>query len=163
MRLAAHLAAGAVLALGCLLGPSAQAQPAADVTQFVASADIQARIAKSRQAHQAGQPIPTGPIASLAPYAANLEYRTGTGKAAVHEKEAELFYVVDGSGVVVTGGQMTKPVRTNASNLSGDGIEGGQAHAVAKGDFFLVPQNTPHWFSIVNGELIMISRHVPRG
>ncbi|MBV8730433.1 MAG: hypothetical protein JO336_11570 [Acidobacteriia bacterium] len=52
--------------------------------------------------------------------------------------------------------------RTNAENLTGTAIEGGNARAVAKGDFIIVPENTPHWFSPINGTIILMSLHVPR-
>ena len=99
----------------------------------------------------------------LPPYRANLEYRTGPAPAAVHEKEAELFYVIDGSGTLTTGGKLKDEKRTNPTNLSGSGIDGGQSRTVAKGDFVIVPENTPHQYSGIKGELVLMSMHVPRG
>ena len=98
----------------------------------------------------------------LAPYNANLEYRTGVGPAAVHEREAEMFYVLEGSATLTTGGKLTEEKRTNAENLTGTGIDGGNAQAVAKGDFVIVPENTPHWFSAIAGSVVLMSLHVPR-
>ncbi len=46
------------------------------------------------------------------------------GPAAVHEKEAELFYVIDGSATLITGGKLVNEKRTNAENLTGTAIEG---------------------------------------
>jgi quercetin dioxygenase-like cupin family protein len=80
----------------------------------------------------------------------------------VHEREAEIFYVIDGSATLVTGGKLVKESRTNAENLTGTGIEGGTPQAVAKGDFVIVPENTPHWFSAINGTITLMSLHVPR-
>ena len=97
----------------------------------------------------------------LAPYTANLEYRAVVGPAAVHEKEAEVFYVVDGGGTLVTGGKLVGETRTG-DNLNGTAIDGGNTQEVAKGDFFIVPENTPHWFSKINGTLVLMSLHVPR-
>src|SRR5207253_1654723 len=91
-----------------------------------------------------------------------LEYRAGVANGAVHEKEAEMFYVVDGAGTLVTGGKLTGETRTNAENLSGSGIEGGKSQRVAKGDFIMVPENTPHWFSAIEGSLTLMSIHLPR-
>ena len=102
------------------------------------------------------------PLLRLAPYNASLEYRAAVGPAAVHEKEAEMFYVIDGSATLVTGGKLTEEKRTNAENLSGSGIEGGTPRSVAKGDFIIVPENTPHWFSAINGTVVLMSLHVPR-
>ena len=60
------------------------------------------------------------------------------GQAAVHTTEAELFYVVEGAGTLVTGGKLVDEKRSNAENASGTGITGGQSRAVAKGDGFHV-------------------------
>ena len=94
----------------------------------------------------------------------NLEYRVAgvSQNAALHEREAELFYVVDGSGTIVTGGKLRDEKRTNAENLQGSGIESGMSRHVAKGDFVIVPENTPHWFSQIDGALVLMSLHLPR-
>ena len=66
------------------------------------------------------QPIVAQSLIQLAPYNVSLEYRASVGNAAVHETEAELFYVVDGSATLVTGGKLTGESRTNAENLTGE-------------------------------------------
>jgi mannose-6-phosphate isomerase-like protein (cupin superfamily) len=98
----------------------------------------------------------------LAPYKANLEYRASVGTASTHEKEAEIFYVIDGTATLVTGGKIVNEKRTNAENLSGTAIEGGNAQPVARGDFFIVPEGTPHWFNDIKTPLVLMSLHVPR-
>ena len=99
----------------------------------------------------------------LAPYNVNMEHRVNMPQnAAIHDKEAELFYVVDGGGTIVTGGKLTNPSRQNADNSTGNGIEGGTSKKIAKGDFILVPEGTPHWFSAIDGELTLMSLHLPR-
>jgi len=138
-------------------------QPAAPKT-YVSASDVTAMMAKAKNERKQDQANFAQSLLSLAPYSANLEYRNGTvaQPAAVHETEAEMFYVIDGSGTLVTGGKLTSETRTNAANLSGTGIEGGNTQNVAKGDFFIVPENTPHWFSKINGTLVLMSLHVPR-
>jgi mannose-6-phosphate isomerase-like protein (cupin superfamily) len=135
-------------------------QPA--MKTFSSSADVAALLAKAKADHKDNQPIVIERILQLAPYNANLEYRTAVGPASLHEKEAELFYVIDGSGTLVTGGKLVNEKRNNAENLAGTAIEGGKSQAVAKGDFAIVPENTPHWFSAINGTLVLMSLHVPR-
>ena len=138
------------------------AQPsAASITMFASSDDVKALIAQARSERK-DQPTISKPILRLAPYNANLEYRASVGPAAVHEHEAEMFYVIDGSATLTTGGKLVNEKRTNAENLSGTGIEGGSAQKVAKGDFIIVPENTPHWFGSIDGTLILMSLHVPR-
>ena len=118
------------------------------------STNVAALIAKAKHDHKPGQANVVEPLLQLAPYSANLEYRTSVGPAAIHVHEDEFFYVIDGSGTFVTGGSLTHPVQTNAENLSGDSIEGGTATPVAKGDFFVVPENTPHWFGAIHGRIV---------
>jgi len=62
---------------------------------YSSAADVAALIAKSKADRKEGQALVTQRILSLAPYNANLEYRGAVGPAAVHEKEAEMFYVID--------------------------------------------------------------------
>jgi len=96
----------------------------------------------------------------LAPYNVSLEYRASVGPAAVHDTEAELFYVVDGSATLVTGGTLTDSTR-NGANLTGKGIQGGMSRKVAKGDFIIVPEGQPHWFSAIDGTVVLMSLHLP--
>ena len=140
----------------------AQQKGAPAMKTFASSADVAAMIAKAKSDHKEGQALISQRILSLAPYNANLEYRASVGPAAVHEKEAEMFYVIDGSATMITGGKLTGESRTNPENLSGTGIEGGQSRSIAKGDFIIVPENTPHWFSAINQTLVLMSLHVPR-
>lgn len=127
---------------------------AADVAALIASA-------KGKNATKA-QALISQNILNLAPYKASLEYRSGVAAASVHEKEAEFFYVIDGSATLITGGKLVGESRTNAENLTGTAIEGGNSQAVAKGDFIVVPENTPHWFSEIKSTLVLMSLHVPR-
>jgi mannose-6-phosphate isomerase-like protein (cupin superfamily) len=119
-------------------------------------------IAKAKAERKPDQPLFAQPILQLAPYTASLEYRGAVGPAAVHETEAEMFYVIDGSATLVTGGKLVNEKRTNPENLTGTAIEGGSARPVAKGDFIIVPEKTPHWFSTINGTIVLMSFHAPR-
>jgi len=137
-------------------------RPAPTTKTYASAADVAALRAKAKADHKPGQPTVVERILYLAPYSTNLEYRTAVGPAAVHEKEAEMFYVIDGSGTLTTGGKLINEKRTNAENLTGTGIEGGTSQPMAKGDFAIVPENTPHWFSTIHGTLVLMSIHVPR-
>jgi mannose-6-phosphate isomerase-like protein (cupin superfamily) len=136
-------------------------QPPAPTKTYSSAADVAMLLAKAKADHKDGQPTVVETILHLAPYNANLEYRSSVGPAAVHEKEAEMFYVLDGSATLTTGGKL-KDEKRNGENLTGSGIEGGSDQAVAKGDVVIVPENTPHWFSQINGTIVLMSLHVPR-
>jgi mannose-6-phosphate isomerase-like protein (cupin superfamily) len=141
------------------------APSAAAMRSYLASADVKALIAKAKAERKSDQPILVQPLLQLTPYSLNLEYRVAAPLlgSAIHETEAELFYVVEGSGTLTTGGKLTDEKRTNPQNLTGTGIEGGTARQVAAGDVAIVPEGTPHWFSKVNGTLVVMSIHLPRG
>jgi mannose-6-phosphate isomerase-like protein (cupin superfamily) len=139
-------------------------QPAVpDMKLFSSSADIQALIANAKKIRTEGQALVSQPIVALTPYRVMLEYRASIGTAAIHEKEAELFYVVDGTATLVTGGKIVDEKRINLTNLNGPAITGGDSRPVAKGDFFFVPEGTAHWFSEIKGVLVLMTLHLPRG
>jgi mannose-6-phosphate isomerase-like protein (cupin superfamily) len=129
---------------------------------YISAADVTAAIAKAAAAVRPDVPMNGGALLRLAPYSANLEYRTSVGPAAIHEKEAELVYVLDGSGSLVIGGRLVEETRRNAENLSGKSIEGGSTQKLVKGDLLIIPENTAHWFNGIDGKLVLMTLHVPR-
>ncbi len=128
--------------------------------EYTSAADIQAMIAKSKNDRKDGQAIVQSNILRLAPYQAQMEYRASVGTAAVHETEAEMFVVIEGSATMVTGGKLVGETR-NGDNLTGSAIEGGTSRTIGKGDFIMVPEKTAHWFSKIDGVLVLMSLHLP--
>ena len=124
------------------------------------SAEITAMAAKAKAERKADQPTFAQPLVAFDTYGANLEYRGAVGPSAVHMKYAEMFVVVDGSATLVTGGKLVNE-KANGDNLSGTAIEGGASRPVAKGDVVIVPENTPHWFSAINGTIVLMSFRLP--
>jgi mannose-6-phosphate isomerase-like protein (cupin superfamily) len=161
ITLAVTLLAG-VASANQLAGGSAPQSSEKPTKTFTPASEVVALIAKAKSDHKEGQPTVTEPMLELGSYDGHLEYRPSVGPGAVHEKEAEIFYVIDGSGIMVTGGKLVKEKRTDATNLTGSAIEGGTSRNIAKGDFILVPENTTHWFSSIGGVLVLFSVHVPR-
>jgi mannose-6-phosphate isomerase-like protein (cupin superfamily) len=141
----------------------AQAPATPPTKTFTSSSEVQALIQKAKADRKGDAPLVAEPILSLAPYRAQLEYRPGTSPAAVHEKDTELMYVLEGTGTIVTGGKLVEEKRTNANNLSGTSIEGGKPQALAKGDFVIVPENTPHQITPGGGApIVLMTMHAPR-
>jgi mannose-6-phosphate isomerase-like protein (cupin superfamily) len=152
----------AALALAKQPAPQPAPQSPQNPTKtFTSAADATALIAKSKSERKEGQPTVAQPMLELGGYNGHMEYRASVGNAAVHENEAELFYVIDGSATLVTGGKLVSEKRTDATNLAGSAIDGGTPRNIAKGDWILVPENTPHQFSTINGVLVLFSMHVP--
>src|SRR5262245_47686142 len=91
-----------------IVGTSAFAQqPAAPASSggsrtMVSAADVAALIAKAKVDRKENQALLAQSMIRLDPYNVSLEYRAAVANAAVHETEAELFYVIDGSAMLVT-------------------------------------------------------------
>lgn len=144
-------------------GQAAGTPPPVVMKTFTASSEVTALIAKAKAERKEGQGIVAEPILSLAPYRATLEYRAGPAPAAVHENDAELMYVIEGAGTIVTGGTLIDAKRVNPTNLSGTGIDGGTPQPFRQGDFIIVPENTPHQTTPTSGGVIVLMTfHVPR-
>jgi mannose-6-phosphate isomerase-like protein (cupin superfamily) len=78
----------------------------------------------------------------------------------VHQTDAaETYYMLDGAGVLVTGGTLRKPTTPRPSNM-GDwtdmrstGIEGGVSRRLSKGDVVIIPGGVPHGWASVEGDI----------
>jgi len=155
------LAAAGVLAL--LSGSAFAQQPAnpqvpTDKASYMSAADLAAAIAKG----PTDRPNSTTRIFSLAPYNVNVEKRQPVAQgASAHDATAELFHVLEGSGVMVTGGTIPNATR-NGTNLQGKTIEGGTRQALNKGDWLIVPVGVPHQFVDIKGNLTIMSLHLPK-
>ena len=153
-----------IIALFTLLAiaPAAAAQQAptptdpAKASQFTA-ADLMAAIA-TLPGDRAASSVR---VFSLAPYNVNVERRLPVPQgASLHEAQAELFYVIDGSATLLTGGKLMGEAR-NGTNLSGKGIEGGTAQKFAKGDFLIVPSGIAHQFIDITAPITLMSIYLP--
>jgi mannose-6-phosphate isomerase-like protein (cupin superfamily) len=100
----------------------------------------------------------------MGPYNVNVEHRLGSPAAAqagsIHDKDAELFVMLEGTATLVTGGKLIDGVHTG-DNWRGKGIEGGKSQKMSKGDFMMVPAGVPHWFTNIDGNITEFSLHLP--
>jgi mannose-6-phosphate isomerase-like protein (cupin superfamily) len=149
--------------LAAVIALPALAQAAAAPTNtFMSDKEIMGLVDKAKADRKGDAPLVAEPILSLAPYRAQLEYRPGTSPAALHEKDAELMIVLQGTGNIVTGGKLVDEKRNNANNLGGTSITGGNSQAVVKGDTLFVPANTPHQVIPTGGApIVLMTMHVP--
>src|SRR5215831_6655673 len=137
--------------------PAGKAAPTASAVKIVSASELAAIVAKQPADKNGNQTF-----IQLAQYSVNMEHRVIGQAASVHEQDAELFYVIDGAGTLVTGGKLVEEKRTNEANLTGTSIQGGASRKVSKGDWILVPEGVPHQFPAVEGNLTLMSVHLPR-
>ena len=77
--------------------------------------------------------------------------------AIIHPFSVEIYRILEGSGTLVTGGLLERPlVESSSPNLirSEHGITGGLARQVSEGDILVLQPGTPHWFSAIDGETL---------
>ena len=68
----------------------------------------------------------------------------------MHEKETDIFYVVEGDATLVTGGTMAGGRQTGPGQMRGTDVQGGQTQHLKKGDVVVIPAGIPHWFKEVS-------------
>ena len=148
-----------LIALLCLSLPAwAQTTPP-PVKLYSSAADVQALIAEARAEHKDGNTVKI--IGNLPGYPVQLEFRTGTTPPSIHPVQDELIEVIGGGCTLVTGGKLIGAPAGAGKTVSGTAIEGGTPRRIAKGDYVLVPANTPHQYTQIQGELITVAIHMP--
>jgi len=149
-----------LFAAALLIPLPAFAQAPPPTRLFSSGADVQALIAKAKAEHKSGNTVEL--VVNAQGYPFQLEYRTGTTPPSIHPTHAELIEVIEGSCTLVTGGTLVgaKPGAPGAMTMGGTAIEGGSPRKIAKGDYIMVPANTPHQYTEVQG-LIMMTLHMP--
>lgn len=80
----------------------------------------------------------------------------------VHSHVTEIYQIISGTGTLTTGGQLreTRPndLARVAAGTGFSGVhEGGEARVVGPGDVVIVPQGTPHRFSVLGGEILYLT------
>ena len=132
---------------------------------FSSASDVESMSEKAKKERKSDQPNFIQPILQAAPYTVNLEYRVQgiDTNPNIHDVEAEMVFVVDGAGVLTIGGKLKDERRANDKNRTGSTIEGGTPRRIAKGDYVMIPENTAHAFTQVEGRLVIVSVHLPRG
>jgi glc operon protein GlcG len=117
----------------------ADAAPKAGVTRVPA-----ATVVKAFSEGAAGATLATGPG-----YSVNASRRDHAGEAELHVTDADIFYVLEGSASVVTGGQIVGAHEVSPGEVRGSAIEGGTVNQIRKGDVLTIPEGVPHWFKVV--------------
>jgi mannose-6-phosphate isomerase-like protein (cupin superfamily) len=157
MKILAATVAAAVLAVPAFAQQTVTAETTTGL--YMSAADVGAAVAKLPK-----NPLASVPVFKIGPFNVNVEHRLGSPAApqaaSVHDKDAELFYMIDGTATLVTGGKLVEGTK-DGDNWRGKAIEGGKAQKMSKGDFMLVPAGVPHWFTDISGQITEFSLHLP--
>lgn len=123
--------------------------PRGTAASVVTAADLDAALKKATAANPN---MSTARIDNHDQYRINIVRRGRPAGAIAHSIGTELHYIVEGGGTLVTGGTIVRPAQ-GAPDGTVARIEGGVTRKVAKGDAVLIPENTPHWYSEVDGAI----------
>ena len=90
----------------------------------------------------------SAPVGRGDKYQANIVKRTAPQGGGAHERGDEVHHILEGSGVLVTGGRVVRGAAGAPATITG-----GDERQVGPGDVVLIPAGTPHWYKQVNGSV----------
>lgn len=148
-----------IFVLGIATSTFAQAPAPTDRTKAThfSAADLQAALAKL----PTDRPNAVARVFTLDPYNVGVEQRQPVAQgAASHADRAEMFYVIDGAGTMLTGGTITDG-KESGVNTQGTTITGGTRIVFKTGDFIMVPSGVPHQFVDLKAPVRVMSMYLP--
>jgi mannose-6-phosphate isomerase-like protein (cupin superfamily) len=83
---------------------------------------------------------------------------TAPGQVEVHERDTDIFYVMEGTATIVTGGKTEGGKTTGEGEIRGEKITGGTKRQLQKGDMIVIPNGVPHWFTEVSNSVSLSRR-----
>jgi len=73
--------------------------------------------------------------------------RGGPGAVEIHEKDTDVFYILEGTATFITGGTANEVVQKSPGEFGARDITGGDVRHLEKGDVIVIPKLIPHWFT----------------
>jgi mannose-6-phosphate isomerase-like protein (cupin superfamily) len=95
-----------------------------------------------------------GPLLITNNFKVQTGRRTGPGEVEIHERDTDVFYILEGTATFVTGGRAVEPRTISAGEIRAKEITGGEERKLAKGDVIVIPRGVPHWFKQVEGTFV---------
>ena len=109
------------------------------------------RAAYLRQMAKHGNGSASETLKEYPQHSAMLSFRSRSGEVEVHEQFADLFVVLSGAAILVTGGRVAGARIVAPGETRGASIDGGTEQSLRPGDVAHVPAGTPHQM-LLNGE-----------
>jgi mannose-6-phosphate isomerase-like protein (cupin superfamily) len=131
---------------------------------YVPDADLRSTLKKAPENSVTDQQIRVVDVGKTN-VAVGVVYRSAkaTQNAVEHDQVTEIYHIIEGSGTLVTGGELVNPKRRgadepvvkelNGPSIGGTALRGGESRKVAPGDVVVIPAGVGHWFSSVDGTI----------
>jgi mannose-6-phosphate isomerase-like protein (cupin superfamily) len=127
---------------------------------FLPAAEIAATRAKLQDVAYANTTVLERADGERLGYRLAVDRRRPPQRGASHATEAELWAIIDGSGVITTGGKIVETMKDG--KVVDRHIQGGIQHKVTKGDFLFIPEGVPHEVTGFTPEIVMVTLEIPR-
>lgn len=87
-------------------------------------------------------------------FAVSPSRRDSPGMVEVHQKDADIMYVLKGSATLVVGGTLLDGKTIAPDEIRGSQLSGGETYRLSEGDVIVIPHGEPHWFKEVKGPFL---------
>ncbi len=91
-----------------------------------------------------------GPLLENGDFKIQAGHREAPGVAEVHEHDTDIFYILEGSATLITGGEPVEPRTVAAGETRAREVAGGEMRHLNQGDVIVIPSGVPHWFKEVS-------------
>jgi mannose-6-phosphate isomerase-like protein (cupin superfamily) len=145
-----------VMILALLLSMSAEQAQVAAV--YISKEEHETVLKEQIPKNVIDQPIKAADVLGGKASVAMLHRVKPEASALIHDHVTETYYILSGSGTIVTGGRLgdakaTDLTRVNAGMSQTGTRIGGDSRRVKPGDIILIPAGTPHSFSALDGPI----------
>jgi mannose-6-phosphate isomerase-like protein (cupin superfamily) len=109
---------------------------------------------KKLAANMSDKKVGSETLATFGNHLTMLAHREGDGEVEVHDKMADVFYVVSGEASLIVGGTVVGGHTTAPGETRGASITGGEKKTLGAGDAVHIPAKVPHQMLVANGKKI---------
>jgi mannose-6-phosphate isomerase-like protein (cupin superfamily) len=139
-----------VLMAMAMLGRASLGQEAMPTPDQYSPADL-AAMEKTLEQKADANGLATETLKKYASDYTMLAFRSKSGKAELHEKFADFYFVVGGEATLVSGGHIVNSATTAPGEVRGDSVQDGKETKLKKGDIVHIPANIPHQLVLAKG------------
>jgi mannose-6-phosphate isomerase-like protein (cupin superfamily) len=139
-----------VLIAMAMLGHASLGQEAMPTPDQYSPADL-AAMEKNLEQKADASGLATETLKKYASDYTMLAFRSKSGKAELHEKFADFYFVLGGEATLVSGGKIVNSLTTAPGEVRGDSVQEGKETKLKKGDIVHIPANIPHQLVLAKG------------
>jgi mannose-6-phosphate isomerase-like protein (cupin superfamily) len=122
------------------------------IPDHLRQAQLLDKVGELKRQARAGDGSASVKIADYPNHYTMISYRAKSGGGEVHERFADIFYVLSGTATLITGGTLVDPIIVSPGELRGSAVTGKSEIVLHPGDIVHIPAHTPHQLLISGGQ-----------